>query len=44
MLENLEILYPQSHTSIVNNEEIPMYVVLTITLISDESKDNLHHS
>ena len=42
--KRLEILYPQSHTLTVDNEGDNYVCCLTLTLNSDESKDNLHHS
>ena len=42
--KRLEILYPKSHTLTVDNEEDNYVCCLTLTLNSDESEDNLHHS
>ena len=42
--KRLEILYPQNHTLTVNNEGNNYACRLTLTLNSNESKDNVHHS
>jgi two-component system, LytTR family, sensor kinase len=42
--KRLEILYPQSHFLVIDNEGDSYACQLTLTLNSDESKNNLHYS
>lgn len=42
--KRLEILYPQHHRLVIDNKGDRYICCLNLTLNSDESKDNLHHS
>jgi two-component system, LytTR family, sensor kinase len=42
--KRLEILYPENHVLAVDNQEDKYSCCLTLTLNSDESKNNLHYS
>ena len=42
--KRLEILYPQNHTLTIDNEGDSYVCCLILTLNSNESNDNLHHS
>lgn len=42
--KRLEILYPKNYSLVVENEGDRYVCCLTLTLKSDESKNNLHHS
>jgi two-component system, LytTR family, sensor kinase len=42
--KRLEILYPQNHALVVDNQSDKYICCLTLTLNNDESKNNLHYS